>query len=97
MKFKRDRLLSWFSIGVNRPSMVLYMRNNSELIIFSKADCCTEIVTGQRDCNFDLKCFRYVDWITKAIVMVESYLSLLCNCLVISDAVGRLWDAINED
>jgi len=72
MKFKRDRLLSWFRIGVNRPSMVFYMRNNSELIIFSKADCCTEIVTGQRGCDFDLKCSRYVDWLTKAIVMVES-------------------------
>ena len=97
VKFKRARFLSWFSIGVKRPSVVLYMRSNSELIIFSKADCCTEIITEQRDCDFDVNCFRYVDWLTKAIVMEESYLSLLCNCSVISDAAGSLWDAINED
>ena len=88
MKFKRARLLSWFSIGVNRPSVVLYMINNSELIIFSKADCCTEIVTGQRDCDFDLKCFRHVDWLTKAIVMVDlsQYLTNLMHkiCFTVS-------------
>jgi len=75
MKFKRDRLLSWFSIGVNRLNMVLYMGNHSELIIFPKADCCTEIVTGQRDCDFDLKCFS-VRWLVNEINCNGGVLSL---------------------